>query len=286
MDHRRRSARRLVSRRCPARGRLVLGRRGLQQLLHEPGGQHRCARVGAVGQHDHAEAGLRVPAHMTAKAWITAAVVDEPSPGAGLFGEQSEPVPVLAARGGISGEPRLRLRQGHGGLLHLAPGGRGQWMGIAAPLAARREGRGKAVDPASQVTDTTEHPAHGGERAVGLRGELGPPARAAGVSAGQPVRVELRRLEPGPGQGEREQDPVADEVGVVGLGHGRDHPPEHRVAQVGVLKAGARRPGRAHAPGQYRREIGQRGALLPVTPRVIGREARGHREQMPQRDGR
>ena len=285
-DHCPGSARSLLSRRHCARGRPALGRRGLQHLLHKPGGQHGCARVGAVGQHDHAEAGLRVPAHVTAEARVTAAVVDEPSPGAGLLGEQPEPVSVLAARGGISREPRLRLRQDHGGLLHLPPGGRGQRMGIAAPLAPRREGRGKAVDPAGQVTDRTEYPAHRGERAITVRGDFGPAAGTAGVSAGQPGWVELGGLEPGPRHGERAKDPIAHEVGVVSLGHGRDDPPEHRVAQVGVLETGARRPGRAHPPGQDRREIGQRGALLPVTPRVIGREARGHREQMPKRDGR
>ncbi len=133
--------------RCARAGGILPGG-GPQHLLHEPGGQHGCACVGAVGQHDHAEAGLRVPAHVTAEARVPAAVVDQPPPRAGLLGEQPEPVPVLAPRAAVAGEPRLRLGQGHGGLLHLAARGRGQRVGIAAPRAARREGRGKAIHPA------------------------------------------------------------------------------------------------------------------------------------------
>jgi len=61
-----------------------------------------------------------------------------------------------------------------------------------------------------------------------------------------------------------------------------DHPAQQRVSDVGVLEL---QPGRA-AEGQAARhervETLDGDGLMPVTPRVIGREASGHREQMGQ----
>ena len=104
-----------------------------------------------------------------------------------------------------------------------------------------------------------------------------------GLGAALTRRLELLGLEPGAGHAERVQQAAADVVRVRRARDGGDQPAQDRVAEVGVLEPGARRPVEAHAAGQEGVELLQRQALLPVTPRVVGREPRGHGEQVPDR---
>ena len=76
---------------------------------------------------------------------------------------------------------------------------------------------------------------------------------------------------------------VADVVRVRLARDGGDDPAQDRVAEIGVLELGSRRPVEPHAAGQEAAELLQRQALLPVAPRIVGREAGRHREQVPDR---
>ena len=85
---------------------------------------------------------------------------------------------------------------------------------------------------------------------------------------------------------ERPEDPVAHEVAVLLPAGGRDDPPEDPVAEVRVLERGPGRPGERRACGEEPLERVERQALLPVAPRIVGREAGRHRQEVPDRDRR
>src|SRR6266700_1651798 len=158
-------------------------------------------------------------------------------------------------------------------------------------VLAGRERDGEAGHPAGEVAHAAEDPAHRGERPGRVEGQLGPSARRAPVAAGDPSGpggllrdLELLRLVAGARHAQRLEQPVRDVVRVGHARYGGDDPAQDRVAEVGVLEPGARRAVDAHAPGEELREVLQRKALLTVAPRVVGREARGHGQQLPDRD--
>ena len=66
----------------------------------------------------------------------------------------------------------------------------------------------------------------------------------------------------------------------------RDQPAEDPVAGVGVLEARAGRPGEGQPPREEPAELVEVEALLAVAPRIVGREAGGHREEVADRDRR
>jgi hypothetical protein len=103
------------------------------------------------------------------------------------------------------------------------------------------------------------------------------------VTDGQPLRGHLRRVEDRRRQPERLEQPAGDHLSVRRPGGGRDDAAEDRVAEVGVLERGARRPGEAQPAGEQRVEAGVRQALLPVAPGVVGGEPRNHRQQRADR---
>ena len=193
------------------------------------------------------------------------------------------PVPGKARCDGPAGE---HLRQ-----LHLPPAGAPQRMRIAGLGVARRERGGETGDPAGEVAHAAEDAAHRGERAGRVEGQLGPAAGRAPVTARHAREprgllagnLELLRVVAGARHAQGPQQAVADVVRVCDAGDGGDDPAQDRVPEVGVLEPGARRPVEAHALGQEGRELLKRQALLPVTPRVVGREARGHGQQVPDR---
>ncbi len=147
-----------------------------------------------------------------------------------------------------------------------------------------RPGSGEAGDPAGQVADAAEHPAHRGERAVRRHGQLGPAGALTPVPGGEHVGREPVGLVTGLGQAQRVEQPGLDRLGVRHAGDRRDDPAQDRVTQVRVFEPGAGRPGEADPLGQEFGELWQRRALLTVAPRVVGREPGGHREQVPDPD--
>ena len=85
---------------------------------------------------------------------------------------------------------------------------------------------------------------------------------------------------------ERREDPVADEVAVLLPAGRRDDPPEDPVAEVRVLERGPGRPGERRTRRQEPLERVKRQALLPVAPRIVGREPGRHRQEVADRDRR
>ena len=160
-------------------------------------------------------------------------------------------------------------------------------------VLAGRERGGEPGHPAGEVAHAAEDPAHRGERPGRVERHLRPPARRAPVAAGHPSGpagllrdLELLRLVAGARHAQRIEQPVPDVVRVGHAGDGGNHPAQDRVAEVGVLEPGARRAVEAHALAEEMREVLERKTLLAVAPRVVGREARGHRQQVPDRDPR
>ena len=84
------------------------------------------------------------------------------------------------------------------------------------------------------------------------------------VADGQVLPVELVGVEAGPAEAERRQQPGPDELVVEDAGRHRHHPAEDRVAEVGVLEPGPRRPVERDPGRQQLVERGDRQPLLPV----------------------
>jgi hypothetical protein len=218
-------------------------------------------------------------------------VADDPAEAWMILDEQPEPVGRQRGRrvpgkGGRLVPPGQHLRE-----LHFPSAGAPHRMRAVGLGLAWRERGGEAGHPAGEVPDTAEDPAHRGERpgrverhrrpAVGrapvaVCGACGPGTLLTG-------RLELLGLEPGARHAERAEQAMADVGRVRRARDGGDDPAQDRVAEVGVLEPGTRRPVDGHAAGQETVEVFQRQALLAIPPRVVGGEARGHGEQVPDR---
>jgi hypothetical protein len=94
------------------------------------------------------------------------------------------------------------------------------------------------------------------------------------------VLRDLLRQVAGRGHAQREEEPVPDDLPVLGAGDVRDDAAQDPVAQVGVVVGGSRRPGEGRAGRQQLREQVQRKPLLAVPPRIVGRETGRHRHQL------
>ncbi len=266
--------------------RVRAGHQGVEDQTGERG--HR--GVGAVAEGDHADAGGRVPAHVRAEAGVSAAVRDDPAEGRVLVDEQAEAV-VLGRRGRAARQPPgrppagYRLRQLHLPARRRAERVRVAWVfagGSAGGCVGRERGR-EPGHPAGEVGDGREDAAHRRERAVRVERDLVPACQSVPVADGEVAVVELVGGEAGPFQAERGQQPGSDELVVEHAGRHRQHPAEDRVAEVGVLEPGPRRPVERDPGRQQLVERGDRQPLLPVPPRVVGREPGRHRQQLPDR---
>ena len=77
------------------------------------------------------------------------------------------------------------------------------------------------------------------------------------------------------------------QIGLVGLAaYIGQHAPQQRVAQVAVFEGEARRAREQVPGGDHRIEFGRRQAQHAVSPRIVGDEARGMREQVAHRHRR
>ncbi len=158
---------------------------------------------------------------------------------------------------------------------------------IRGAVGPGRERVRESRHPAGQVATQLKMPPIGANAPWPSGSSSSQRTAVAPVAAGELGRVELGRLVAGAAQAERAEHLRADGAGVVAAGDSLDDPAEHGVAEVGVVEDGARRPGRPdRSAGQQRAELGRVEALLPVAPRVVGREARRHRQQVPDGDRR
>ena len=126
-------------------------------------------RVAMVGEDDHAEPGRGEPAHVRPEARIAAAVPDDPAPLGVVDDVQPEAVaPAVDDRQSTSGELASTGQARRMGLLHLAAATPGTAAGRPPGRRAAAKASVKNADPAGQVRDRREDPAHRGEGPVAV----------------------------------------------------------------------------------------------------------------------
>ncbi len=265
----------------PDRGR-ICGEHRFEEVLSERLG--RC--VATVREHDDPEPRRRMPAHVRAEAGVAAGVHDDPSVREVIQRRQPEAVGAAlelrrgVGRGGRDGPFERPLR-----LLHLAPAGAAQGM-AAFGLVPRRECIHEPGHPAGEVADAAEHAAHRRERTVAIARLIAeglvPPQVAASETGRRDIAFEVRRRR----HDERPQESIPDDFPVFPAGDVRDQATEDPVAEVRVFEPEARRPREREAAAKELGERAQVEALLPITPGIVGREAGGHRQEVPDRDRR
>ena len=181
-----------------------------------------------------------MPAHVRAEPGIAAAVPDDPTEPKVVRHEQAVSVAAADQAGGASAEVQRQLRLDRAlDLLHLAAGGTSERVVIVRPVAWR-ESVDEAGDPAGEVRDRREHPAHRGQRAVAVDRLLQPRVVAPDVASSEAIDRDLLLQVGRWRSSQRREQSVPDEILVFGAGAPGDHPAEDPVAQVGVLEPACR----------------------------------------------
>ena len=132
-------------------------------------------------------------------------------------------------------------------LLHLAPAGPATGVARLRPVA-RRECVREARDPAREVAHRGEHATHRRQRPVRIDRLLEPGVGRCDVAVGQPLvrgpRLARSTVESIPSGS---QEPVADDVPVLGAGGGRDRRGQGSRSRGSSTRTASRVPRRSSA---------------------------------------
>ena len=258
----------------------------LVEHLEHPARQHAHRRVRRVGQGDGADSPAGEPAHVRSVARQSAGVADDVAETLVVDDVQPEPVAATVDSLGCVVEPFASRRAvGDGGglldLLKLPPRRTLQRPGVVT--IAGGKGVVEKAHHADHVVDRRPQTAHRRQATVAEGPTVG--HRPVVLHAVRPSPVLVVRRGPRRAlEGQRSDQQAVGQVLRSLTGDPLDDSADHPVTQVGVVESDAGRSGE-HRPGSDQGvELVGADVEVTVSPWIVGRQTRLHRQQVAQRD--